>query len=313
MKKTPLIFAILVLLVSCKSKTNDTVTVSHEWEQLKNFPLNGNAQSMIFLGNNMVVADIGNVYDMTPGTFTSPDGGNTWSAKNRVLKSQIRSFCTDGSNLYVAVMDSGVMMSSDLGNTWIKKCYGLPDLFRPMQMTEYEDRFYACGIGGTFSSDPHNINWTGITSTTSFTIVKKGNVLISSEITGNYRSDDNGVTWIRIEQSSGLKDASMKIFAIVNDNILATPDSPNIVYISGDNGMSWIQSSGLDDAGSNFIYCFQVYGGNVYAATSNGVYKSSDNGLTWKNTGCPNALSLAIKGSVLYAGTGYHGIWKINL
>ena len=85
------------------------------------------------------------------------------------------------------------------------------------------------------------------------------------------------------------------------------------VYVSSDHGVSWTAAAGLDDQGHNYPSNFLPCNNTMFLATANGVYKSENSGLNWTNTGCPNAISLAIIGDSLFAGTGYHGIWKRGL
>ena len=63
---------------------------------------------------------------------------------------------------------------------------------------------------------------------------------------------------------------------------------------------------------SGDIYCLSANGANAFVGAANGVFHSTDNGTTWNNP--KNGLtdfyvqSLIIKGSDVFAGTGFRGI-----
>jgi hypothetical protein len=70
----------------------------------------------------------------------------------------------------------------------------------------------------------------------------------------------------------------------------------------------WIKSKGP----RGDIRCFTVSGTNLFAGTSKGIFRSTNNGTSWTpiNTGLPSNTfveSLAVAGQNLYAGTGGNG------
>jgi photosystem II stability/assembly factor-like uncharacterized protein len=85
----------------------------------------------------------------------------------------------------------------------------------------------------------------------------------------------------------------------------------NGVYLSTDNGNSWIHSSiGLPSGSStNFVYALASKGNTIFAGTQNGVYQTTNNGNSWVavNSGMSNipVTTLAISGSNIFAGTRY--------
>lgn len=73
----------------------------------------------------------------------------------------------------------------------------------------------------------------------------------------------------------------------------------------------WV-SANLPYQGS--VRCFAVKGTNIYAGTEGGVFRSTDDGVSWiaANTGIPNAAiySLDVTGANILAGTGWFGMFR---
>jgi len=294
-----------------------------QWQQLAGYSANGNASSMVVINDTMIVSSTGNVYDMTPGLFTSTNHGVTWSAKNTNLGTGASPLITDGGYLYAGTWGQGVYLSTDKGNTWIEKNNGLPSSFPVLDLIIHNTGFYACGTGGIFHSTDNATTWEDISlagTVQAASVIVAGDTIISGfvsqTVAGVYKSDDDGAFWTLIDPSSGLTDTRIRKFALDYSRIFAASDGDlgtGNVYVSTDNGISWTAGNGLDDQGHNYPHKFIAYNKTIFLASANGVYKSNDYGLNWMNTGCMNAMSLAIIGDTLFAGTGYHGIWKRRL
>jgi FlgD Ig-like domain len=109
------------------------------------------------------------------------------------------------------------------------------------------------------------------------------------------------------------------------------------LYRSSDNGMTWsdkgIMWPGSDSSNSYNIRCFSTIGTNIFAGTDQGVFKSTDNGLSWipinnglidpvYGEGYP-VIGLTVVGSDIFASIGIDeifrstnggGIWeKVNI
>ncbi len=77
------------------------------------------------------------------------------------------------------------------------------------------------------------------------------------------------------------------------------------VFVSTDNGVSWIQS-----LKGEYVLSLAVCGSNLFAGISGGFYCSTDNGASWANSGLLNkgVNSLSAFGTILFAGT-YNGLF----
>jgi hypothetical protein len=310
MKKQITLIAILLCFSSL---------LNAQWQKINSFPEYAYSQSIVFINDTMIVSHTGNVYDMTPGTYTSLNYGVTWSEKNTTLGIGAFPLIKDGSNLYAGTWGEGVYLSTDKGESWSQQINGLPYTFPVLDLVLSNTDLYVCGTGGVFYSTDSAKTWQDISfpgTSQARSIVNANGVLIASFNTettsGNYKSTDNGANWTPINSSSGLADSYIRKFAFFNNIIFAAAGGMNgseNAYVSTNGGESWVKSVGLDDQEDyNSLYSFISYNEIVFIATKNGVYKSIDNGLNFTNTGCPGVSSLAIARDTLYAGG--LGIWK---
>ena len=127
-----------------------------------------------------------------------------------------------------------------------------------------------------------------------------------------YKSADSGKTWT--VSNNGISGAVTAIRGIVkiSTNLVAVTDAG--AFYSTDNGNNWTASAGTASLNA---WCVISKGTNLFLSTSaNGVYRSTNNGVTWSavNTGITTPLldmrSLAVKGTDLYAGSDGYGIFK---
>jgi len=113
--------------------------------------------------------------------------------------------------------------------------------------------------------------------------------------------------WIRTPGPEGCRALTCTISG--NNFLLGT--STGDIYYSSDHGGNWaLSASGIPFDAS--INSFSLSDGLVYAATSHGVFYSSDNGITWLTNDANwemNIFSLVHSGSVLFAGFS-DGVYK---
>ena len=134
------------------------------------------------------------------------------------------------------------------------------------------------GAAGVFYSADNGNNWsqTGLTDLTisSMAVNSLGHLFAGTSL-GVFRSRDNGDTWTQV--NNGLTNTRVEALATANDVILVGTNRGGI-FRSEHNGDSWIQS-GIENG---FIWSFAVNDkGDVFAGASNGIYLSTDTGVTW--------------------------------
>jgi len=129
----------------------------------------------------------------------------------------------------------------------------------------------------------------GLTISGNYTYASIGNTLYYKEAGGVFRTDDNGLNWVSM--NNGLLNTNIKtVYAkdtVLFAGAIAGYDAVDAgVFRSFNDGQTW-ESCGLN---SQTINCLIHQGDYIFAGTqTGGVYRSSDNGNTWvtKNTGLP--------------------------
>jgi hypothetical protein len=190
-----------------------------------------------------------------------------WQAYNTGLGS-INSMTTQAGDLYVVSFPSGIFVSENDGVTWTPRNSGLP------------------ASGGDISAQSIGSNDTW---------------LFAGTTSGIYRSNDQGVTWTA---ANGALPASQTIYA----NKFFRSGSTMLAIFSGaisqgggiyrtvNNGTSWLQgASGLS---SNMtVYQVANINNQLYAATSAGIYRSTDNAQNWTAVTGSAFATYAVQGS----------------
>lgn len=146
---------------------------------------------------------------------------------------------------------------------------------------------------------------------------------------GIYESLDAGATWSELGLAPLSSIGPTAVDSSTSPSTIFVGSGSGSVFISGDGGLTWVQSqvyqpvghlcnqAGGSSGGSNCVDSIAVdptTPTNVYVGTGNGVFKSADHGATWTAlnnglslTASQNVLGLTFDGGNLYAasvGTG---------
>jgi Secretion system C-terminal sorting domain len=186
------------------------------------------------------------------GLYRSTNNGTSWSSVDSSLFSRIgvTSIAANRGNVFV-IAGENIFVSTDNGTNWTY-AHGAPPHF---SLTSF-----AVGDSDIFAVGSYD-------------------VLVST---------DNGITW-GVTNGSPIQDTgpSVKNAAFINGNLIAGISGSG-VFLSSDNGTSWVfSSSGMI---AETIYSLAVtpalgetVGTNLFAGTDygGGVYLSTDNGNSW--------------------------------
>ncbi|HUO50275.1 MAG TPA: hypothetical protein VMU25_01795, partial [Candidatus Paceibacterota bacterium] len=149
-----------------------------------------------------------------------------------------------------------------------------------------------------------------------------------------YRTDNKGTTWIKtaFTQGAATADISADNHRMYNHKMMVDPVNPDVVYtgnpsnlyMSGDGGNTWALVTGVPAAVSGGAgltgMAFDPSSGQTNGKTNvlyvaswgNGVYRSTDAGVTWtKTNGGPTTVSNAVVASDgIYYATDGSAAWK---
>lgn len=163
-------------------------------------------------------------------------------------------------------------------------------------------------------------------------ICVSGNNLLAGSWGGNiFLSTDNGSSWREVVTLHAIGSAPNTNF-YMKPNVTIYKDGINLfagagnslegsIYISTDNGLSWLEK---DTSFVECVNCFTSIGGTVFAGTNNGVYLSTNVGISWSaaNTGlsysnydsiynhAPQVMRILTQGTNIFAGTTGEGIFR---
>jgi hypothetical protein len=158
-------------------------------------------------------------------------------------------------------------MTDDDGGTWTPMNTGLP---------ETEGSIFAESVGS-------NGNW-----------------LFAGTSSGIYRSNDNGATWTLANGGLVANDLVYANKFFLSGTTMLAIFSGSIsqgggIYRTGNNGTSWLQ--GGNGLSSNMtVYQVANINNQLYAATSAGIYRSTDNSQSWTSVNGSAFATYAVQG-----------------
>src|SRR5262249_354899 len=106
-----------------------------------------------------------------------------------------------------------------------------------------------------------------------------GSKVFAATTDGLYSSDNNGQSWINVNNQSGLT-LARGLFVSTNGTIYVGTER-NGLFISNDEGSTWVNKTELDGLAGNHVNSVYVKSESIYVATSAGLSISADNGETW--------------------------------
>ncbi len=186
------------------------------------------------------------------GMWSTTDNGTTWTQINSGLTTtDVRALAVSGTTLYAGTNGGGVFRSSDNGATWTATNTGLTRLSVLSLAANASDVYAGTNGGGVFRLS--GTTWTAVNTGLSenaqvFSLLINGNdVLAGGQLVVNdsrhiYRSSDKGAKW----NPTG----------VANGSVSVNPPAQ--------------------------IYAMIVSGTTIFAATFDGLYRSTDTGTTWQ-------------------------------
>lgn len=238
------------------------------------------------------------------GIYSSTDNGIHWTIANTGLTShRITDIITNETSVFVSTSGGGVFLSEDNGANW--KCIGLTNTSVGSLALNGTD-LYAGTNDGLFLSSDNGENWTylGLADTDRdiACVAILGSKIFVGTVNGIYFSDNNGADWNAI--NNGLTNTYITSLSVNGTSIFATTAGG---IFSSDDGANWCK---MGFGGWTYSLFFDR--SDIYAATSNGVYKYNGTVWDWFNTGIDNfqVFAYALSGNNLFAGTYGGSVWR---
>jgi len=219
--------------------------------------------------------------------FRSTDNGNQWiniDTSLHIFKRFKNIIPCNGSLILLATSSNGVFLSTDNGRRWTPSMLHPPDVYSFIRHPT--GAFYVATPGGSFMSSDNGKSWRtigyGLFSANTFSTNASGTILVGTS--ERYETEVNKV--YHLDETSG----ELKPIALdTSNNVALIPSSSRSlfamcdskVYVSGDNGVSWlaVHTSELLDVRD----IVETSEGVLFAAEAfSGVFTSDDRGLSWK-------------------------------
>ncbi|MBX2992052.1 MAG: hypothetical protein KF749_12920 [Bacteroidetes bacterium] len=278
------------------------------WQKIVNSLNNRTVDVLLVLSNGNILAG-----GFAFGVYQSTNNGTTFSAINNGLtNTSVRSLDVKLSNgyLFAATYGGGVFRSTDNGANWTAINNGITGVMQMevVAVSPSGDIFASDGFT-MYRSTNNGDNWTDLMPPpgegyADLTFTSNG--IYAAGAGGLFKSTDNGTTWT---QQTGVPDIGfMRI--IVSGNVVLAGSAGMGTYRSNGTlspGDTWTQVvNGMNNTHVTSIA--EAPNGALYAATLYaGVFRSTDAGLTWSETGfIPvqfiNSISVCPNGTV-FVGT----------
>lgn len=232
-----------------------------------------------------------------------------------------------GTTYWFAGTDVGVFRSSDHGASWEDfndanlDQYGVWELVTPSS-GYFAGKILAATDNGIYATAPDVKNWTGVTESTDLegvvitglTTSQSGDTLYAATEDAVWTSVAPGTVWtIMAPIDPYLRNDNNKNPILVTRSGVLLVGTAFGAFRSIDEGSTWERVT-VDDGVFAFL---ETADGNVYAATSRGVYSSTSDGLHWapQNDGFPAANPavysiISSPTSYLFAGLVNYSVWK---
>jgi ligand-binding sensor domain-containing protein len=145
-----------------------------------------------------------------------------------------------------------------------------------------------------------------------FSLTVNGSYIFAGTQNGILLSPNNGMSWSA--STNGFPPyTSIFTIGVSGSNILASNHTGGSYIAVNNNGAMWTPLTG--SLTTNSVYAFATSGGIFFAGTDDGVFRSTDNGISWApaRNGLPPYIAIfCLKGndSTLFAGTFDSGMYR---
>lgn len=203
-----------------------------------------------------------------------------------------------------------LLLAANANAQWEKIPNGLSYNSEVWSMAVIGNNLFAGTNYGVYITSNNGTNWTRTNLTQSGnTLLAEGNNIYAGTKNGVYITSNNGQNWSKL--GTGMGSVWVWSLAKYGDTIFAGSDGGSGIYRSTNNGLNWTQHMS-----GKYISSVVIKGNTIFAGDWQMpvVWRSTNNGLIWDATDLGGqyprvVLSLAVKDSILFAGTDNDGIF----
>lgn len=281
--------------------------------QVSNYGISGSVGSIHSLaksGTNLVAGT-------DAGVFYSTDNGDTWTPCAGTSSLSVWYMVNKGSNLFLSTAGAGVYKSTNNGVTWNSSSTGISPLLDMRTIAVKGTDLYAGTDGdGIYKSTNDGASWTNVNTglpgsfyTVSALAVVGNNIIAGTYGAGVYKSTNDGTSWVAvnngISSSEMIMDMSVhgtSIYAsTLNGNLYKTTDYINWNAVSVGT-FTATRFESFFSTGTEFYVGSWGFGS---PEKSYGLFKTNDDGNTWKHLGVTElpVNTLEVSGSNILAST----------
>ena len=268
---------------------------------------NNNSFTGLYSGSSFALAGS----NSSVGIYRSTDNGQTFTQTAQTTGNWYAFALSPNGSQIIACGDGGILKSTDNGLTW-----------SAVSGTAAGASFFAVAASSTtmvatsnngngiYRSTDNGNTWsvTGATSSnfTSVAVNSSGLFVAGNTSTGVWVSSNQGQTWTR---STGRGSGWAYGLGVGANNRFILLDYNNGLYYSDNPSTTWTASSSSVSSPLGF---YKVNDNLLLVGTAgSGIYKSTDNGVTWSQTSANSGTygGINMSGANLVAASDYQGIW----
>ncbi|QBN18637.1 T9SS type A sorting domain-containing protein [Flavobacterium nackdongense] len=225
---------------------------------------------------------------LSNGIYRSTDGGFNWTQINNGITSmQIWNIAYVNGVLYASSTNGTVFKSLNGGDNWVLSNTGISSTTIIRNFAFFNNKIFATSTNkGVYISSDNGSSWaqhnSGIVGLVAEPLLIVDTDLFVGVNQKVYKYDSVNQNWI--SKSTGIPNNTVGSLAYIKDNLqnislFEATVNTNDVTISTNKGDSWtVAKSGLPSVG---VYSLLGIGTEVYLGNDYGVYKTTNQGVSW--------------------------------